>query len=239
MMKNIYGLIGEKLGHSFSPQIHGEILKKLGMEGEYKLFELREDVLESAVTEYKNRGIKGLNVTVPYKIKIMAYLDVISAEAEKIGAVNTISLIDGVIKGYNTDYNGFGMSLARNQVGVKDKSAVILGTGGVSKAVSQYFYDNGAKIIYIVSRNKQKAETAFKNNISNFKNNKLKFIEYEEFYSIEKKGIITNCTPCGMFPEVKCCPIKKEAFANFEAAVDLIYNPKETLFIKYANEYGI
>ena len=221
MKKNVYGLIGEKLGHSFSPQIHGEIFKKLGMEGEYKLFELKEEELKSAVLEYKEQGIKGLNVTVPYKIKIMAYLDVISAEAEKIGAVNTISLVNGVLTGYNTDYNGFGMSLERSCVEVKNKSAVILGTGGVSKAVVQYLVDNGAKSIMYVSRNSGNGAKG-----------------YDEIASL-KGDMIINCTPCGMYPKVDVSPVPCSILEGFDTAIDLIYNPEETIFLKQAKARGL
>ena len=230
MMKNVYGLIGEKLGHSFSPQIHGEIFKKLGIAGEYKLFELREEELEASVIEYKKQGIKGLNVTVPYKIKIMSYLDVISAEAEKIGAVNTISTANGVLTGYNTDYNGFGMSLARNRIEVKDKSAVILGTGGVSKAVVQYLSDNGARNITYVSRNPGDG--------ANGGRHLLKTIGYDELAGI-KGDIIINCTPCGMYPKVDSSPVTHDIFKGFDTAVDLIYNPEETMFLKQAKDNGL
>ncbi|HYF82603.1 MAG TPA: shikimate dehydrogenase [Clostridia bacterium] len=220
-MKNVYGLIGEKLGHSFSPQIHGEIFKKLGIKGEYKLFELKEEELKSAVLEHKNQGIKGLNVTVPYKIRIMACLDVISTEAEKIGAVNTISLNNGVLTGYNTDYNGFGMSLARSRVEINGKSAVILGTGGASKAVAHYLIDNGAKSITYVSRNPGAGAKS-----------------YDEAASL-KGDMIINCTPCGMYPRVDVSPIPYEIFKGFGTAVDLIYNPEETVFLKQAKENGL
>jgi len=220
-MKNVYGLIGERLGHSFSPHIHGEIFKKLGMEGEYRLFELKEEELKSAVSEYKVQCIKGLNVTVPYKIKIMACLDEVSAEAEKIGAVNTIALANGVLKGYNTDYNGFGMSLARSRVEVKGKSAVILGTGGASKAVVHYLTDNGAKSITYVSRSPSDGAKG-----------------YDEIASL-KGDMIINCTPCGMYPKVDVSPVPYGALEGFDTAVDLIYNPEETEFLKQAKEQGL
>lgn len=229
-MKNIYGLIGEKLEHSFSPQIHGEIFKKLGIEGEYKLFELKEEELKPAVLEYKEQGIKGLNVTVPYKIKIMPYLDMISAEAEKIGAVNTISLANGVLTGYNTDYNGFGMSLARSSIEVKNKRAVILGTGGASKAVVQYLIDNGARDITYVSRNPGDGA-----HVSEYS---LKTIGYDELESMEGDMII-NCTPCGMYPKVDTSPVPYGILKGFDTAVDLIYNPEETLFLRQARESGL
>jgi shikimate dehydrogenase len=220
-MKNVYGLIGKSLGHSFSPQIHVEIFKKLGIEGEYKLFELKEEELKSAIIEYKKQGIRGLNVTVPYKINIMAYLDSISVEAKKIGAVNTISFANGVLTGYNTDYTGFGMSLVKNHVEVKNKSVIILGTGGVSKAVKQYLIDNRAKSITFVSRKPCDGAKG-----------------YDETASL-KGDMIINCTPCGMYPKVDASPVPSDILKGFSTAVDLIYNPEETLFLKQAKENGL
>lgn len=220
-MKNVYGLIGERLGHSFSPQIHREIFRKLGTEGEYKLFELKEEELKSALLEYKAQGIKGLNVTVPYKIKIIACLDLISPEAEKIGAVNTISLNNGVLKGYNTDYQGFGMSLAKSRITVHDKSAVILGTGGVSKAVAQYLQDNGIKSITYISRRPGEGARG-----------------YDEITGI-KGDMIINCTPCGMYPRTEASPVPFDTLKGFDTAIDMIYNPEETVFIKQAKDNGL
>lgn len=228
--KNVYGLIGEKLGHSFSPHIHGEIFRTLGIEAEYKLFELKEEELKSAVFKYKEQGIKGLNVTIPYKIKIMAYLDVISPEAEKIGAVNTISFANGVLTGYNTDYTGFGMSLLRNHIEVKDKSAVILGTGGASKAVVQYLMDAGAKSITYVSRNPGNGTNRSKHSIRTVGYNEIEYL---------KGDIIINCTPCGMYPKADVSPVPFHILNEFGIAVDLIYNPEETMFLKQAKDSGL
>lgn len=220
-MTSKYGLIGERLGHSFSPQIHGKILERLGIKGEYMLFELAPEELCTALAKYKEQGLKGINVTVPYKIKIMSCLDALSEEAEKIGAINTISLEGGLLKGYNTDYYGFGMSLAQNRIEVAGKSVVILGTGGVSRAVSQYLRDNSADSITFISRNPGEGTRG-----------------YDEI-ALLKGDIIINCTPSGMYPNTNCTPVDKEVFNGFEAAIDLIYNPEETLFLKQASENGL
>ncbi|HWR60095.1 MAG TPA: shikimate dehydrogenase [Clostridia bacterium] len=220
-MSNIYGLIGGSLGHSFSPQIHGEIFRKLGIEGEYRLFELKEAELEQVLAGCKSQDVKGLNVTVPYKIKIMAYLERISEEAGRIGAVNTISLHDGILTGYNTDYHGFGRSLARSGIEIAGRSAVILGTGGVSKAVAQYLKDNGAGSIVYVSRKPGPGT-----------------IGYARLAGM-RGDMIINCTPCGMYPETEASPVAADMLEGFDTAVDLIYNPEETLFLRQAGEKGL
>lgn len=220
-MKKVYGLIGGSLGHSFSPQIHEEIFRKLEIEGEYKLFELKENELGQALQSFMSQGIIGVNVTVPYKISIMPYLDSISDEAARIGAVNTVAFGKGVMSGYNTDYHGFGMSLARNGITIAGRSAVILGTGGVSRSAGQYLKDNGAGSIVYVSRKPGAGE-----------------IGYEELYGA-KGDLIINCTPCGMYPYTDESPVSADILKGFHTAVDLIYNPEETLFIRQAGAFGL
>ena len=230
MLINIYGLLGKKLAHSVSPLIHKMIFEELKIEGDYRLFEVESQALKDKIYEFKSSNIKGLNVTIPYKIEIMEYLDEISEEANKISAVNTIAFEDGKLKGYNTDYYGFGMLIQKNKIEISDKNAVILGSGGASKSVYQYLLDNGINQITIVSRDKSKAQALFKN---------CNVISYQELEYIEFGDLIINCTPVGMYPDINSSPVEKAIVRRFSAAVDLIYNPKETVFLKYANEIGI
>lgn len=226
-MSNLYGLIGEKLDHSLSPEIHSLILEGMNQKGLYNLFEIKKGNLQTALYGLRALEAKGVNVTIPYKIEIMKYLDRISVEAEKIGAVNTIDFKNGILKGYNTDYTGFGATLKRAAIAVRNKRIVILGTGGVSKAVVQYLIDNKAKDIIYVSRNPEK------------KLNSINVISYEDIFKIADKDIIINCTPSGMLPNTEASPVSKDILLQFSVAVDLIYNPKETIFLKDAAELGI
>ncbi len=223
-----FGLLGEKLGHSFSPDIHSMIFEKCSLNGEYSLFELKKEEIPGLINDPKD--ILGLNVTVPYKTAVMEYLDEISPEAKAIGAVNTIIFKNGKSTGYNTDYHGFGMMLDKNGITVKDKTAFILGTGGSSKAVLQLLLDKGAEKVYLVTRDKSGKKDEF----SNFKN--FEVIEYGDVAGIEDKYLIVNCTPIGMYPKVDACPVTKDDLKGFSFAVDLIYNPKETVFLKCAKE---
>lgn len=229
-MSSFYGLIGEKLGHSLSPQINKLILEKTNSEGLYNLFEIKKEDLQKAVQGLKALGAKGVNVTIPYKIQIIQYLDNISKEAEKIGAVNTISFNNDVLTGYNTDYQGFGASLKNAQVNINNKKAVILGSGGAAKAVVQYLIDNGISDIIYISRNPKNAEE----NIKEFK-----IISYDDMDKLTNQDIIINCTPCGMYPKIEYCPINENILSKFSVAVDLIYNPSETLFLKQAGKLGL
>ena len=226
-MSNFYGLIGEKLGHSFSPVINGLILKKINAEGTYNLFEIKKGNLKEAIQSLKILGCSGVNVTIPYKIEVMNYLDEISEEAAKIGAVNTVAFCNGKLKGYNTDYFGFGLTLKKYKIDVKNKSAYILGTGGVSKAVSRYLMDNGIKSVTYVSR---EANGHSKDN--------TEIISYDELKRC-RGDIIINCTPCGMYPAVDNCPVDRSTLEKFDTAVDLIYNPEYTLFLKLGMELGL
>lgn len=230
-MKTLYGLLGEKLGHSISPAIHSLVFKELNIDAYYHLFEVNKEELKTAVYGLKTLGAGGVNVTIPYKVLVMDYLDSISREAKEIGSVNTIVFKDNKTIGYNTDYFGFGMMLKKNNIEVTNKKVVVLGSGGSSKAVSQYFLDNGAKSIQIVSRdvNKIKSMVYFK---------KFSLISYSELKSLKDADIIVNTTPCGMYPNVGSCAVEEDIISKFSAAVDLIYNPKETLFLKYAKKSG-
>lgn len=229
-MSCFYGLIGEKLSHSFSSKIHNAILKKLNFQGSYNLFEVKREDLKHAVHGLKALGAKGINVTIPYKIQIIQYLDRLSPESEKIGAVNTVDFNNGIITGYNTDYYGFGSALKKAEVCVKNKNAVILGTGGASKAIVQYLVDNEIKEITYVSRNPEKKAEDIKD---------FNVINYYDISKLKNTDIIINCTPCGMYPNMECSPVNNNILGKFSIAVDLIYNPEETLFLKQAKELGI
>lgn len=221
-----YGLLGEKLSHSLSPEIHSEILKLMNKAGGYKLFEVDRDRLNDFTEALKLLKIKGCNVTIPYKKDIMQYVDFLSDEANKIGAINTICLNEGKLYGYNTDYFGFEYMLKVSNIDVKDKLVVMLGNGGASRAVLHYLIDNNAKEVYIVSRNPKKDDFSLEN---------VKLISYEELRSL-KGDILINATPVGMYPNIEESPVTKEVINNFDTLVDLIYNPMETKFLSYGKE---
>ena len=222
----IYGLLGEKLSHSLSPKIHSELLKSMKKEGIYNLFEIDKNNLSDLAKKIKMLGVKGCNVTIPYKRDIIEYIDEISEEAENIGAINTIYFKDNKLYGYNTDYFGFGYMLKKANIDVEKKIAVILGNGGAARAVLHYLLDNNAKEVYIVSRSGKKENINFKN---------VNTITYEELESING-DILINSTPVGMYPNIKESPVKKDIINNFSHIVDLIYNPMETKLLNNARE---
>lgn len=218
-----YGLIGEKLPHSLSPKIHNTLFKELNIEGAYKLFEVEKEELGKTIDSLKLLKIKGVNVTIPYKQDVMKYLDFISDEAKKIGAVNTIYLNDGKLYGYNTDYFGFGTIIKNNNIEIKDKIAMVLGNGGAAKAVITYLLDEGIKKLYLVSRRKLEE--------SGYDDDRVQCKTYDEIGDI-KGEILINTTPLGMYPHMEESPVDESVISKFEALIDIIYNPKETKFLK-------
>lgn len=231
-MSELYGLLGEKLSHSISPQIHSIIFNKLNMKGYYHLFEVEGKDLKAVIEGFKIIKPIGINVTIPYKIKVMEFLDEVSKEAKAIGAINTIKFENGKTIGYNTDYFGIGMLFSKYDIKVENKKATIFGNGGVAVTMVQYLLNNGISEITIVTRNVLK----LKENISF---NSCRLISYDEAQKIKESDIVINCTPLGMYPNLNNSPIEKKDIGKFTSAVDMIYNPKETLFLKYAKEAGL
>ena len=224
-----YGILGEKLGHSLSPRIHKIIFQAIEVEGAYKLFEIPKGKLEEFIYALRLLKIKGASVTIPYKEEIMKYLDEISPEAQRIGAVNTIALENNKLYGYNTDYYGFEYMMKVHNVKIQDSIAVILGNGGATKAAMYYLLDNGAKNIYIVSRNPEKNK--------GINDEKVKLIGYKELKEV-KGDMIINTTPVGMFPNEDATPVDHDIINNFQTLVDIVYNPSMTKFLSKGKELG-
>ncbi len=212
-----YGLIGEKLGHSFSKEIH-EMLGKY----QYELKELGRDEIAKFMEE---KDFLAINVTIPYKETVIPYLDYIDDKALEINAINTIVNKNGKLYGYNTDYYGLRSLIERNKIDVKGKKVLILGTGGTSKTASIVLKDLGAKEILFASKSKKKY-----NNV----------ITYEEAITIHNDAnIILNATPCGMYPNNEDLIIDIKYFNNLEAVCDVIYNPLKTQIVLDAMDRGL
>lgn len=224
-MRKLYGLVGEKLSHSFSPQIHQFVFQQIGIDAGYFLFSLLREELGLALDGLKLLGAKGINVTIPFKTDIMPMLDWIEPEARFIGAVNTITFEGGKMSGYNTDYKGFGYSLTRHGIEVAGKTAVVLGTGGAAKTVACYLKDHGVSDLHLISR---KATPD---------GSQTPMWSYDEL-ARQSADILVNCTPVGMYPNVQDVILDRRVVAKFEAVVDLIYNPVETRLLADARSMG-
>ena len=234
MASKTYALIGEKLGHSMSPGIHFQMLDMIHVEGVYGLLEVARENVPKIVDSLKVLGIAGVNVTVPYKQMIMPYLDEIDADAQAIGAINTIAFKDGKAIGYNTDCYGFMTMLKVTGIEVKDKVCVVMGGGGAANAIITAFKNLGAKSIKVFARRDEQLAKV-----------KAQF-PFVEIYNLltEKdqcKGdVLANATSVGMYPNGDASILTKEEVAagGFEAVADAVYNPLETKLISYANELG-
>lgn len=219
-----FGLIGKKLGHSFSKKYFTEKFDKEGItDCEYQLFELA-DISEFPGLIKEQPSLCGLNATIPYKQEVMPYLDELSTAAQRIGAVNVIRFEnDGKLVGHNSDYIGFKISLEKFLNGAKPQKALILGTGGASKAVKAALEDLGITPQF-VSRTSGENQLAYKE-LS------------EEILSSHR--LIVNTTPLGMFPQVEEFPaIPYQFLTSSHFCYDLVYNPETTAFMKKSAEHG-
>lgn len=217
----LYGLLGQHLGHSFSQKYFTEKFKRENIvDCHYELYSLNGLSELNNLLE-KNKDLKGINVTIPFKEKIIPYLDEIDGNAREVGAVNTISIINGKLKGYNTDVFGFQQSI-KPFLESHHQRALILGTGGASKAV-RYVLEQIGIDYFLVSRHP--------------KNEKEIGYETLNKFAIESCPLIVNTTPLGMFPDVESFPpIPYEFLTNKNLLFDAVYNPTETIFLKKGKE---
>lgn len=217
----MYGIIGYPLTHSFSPAYFSDKFRSLGMDAQYLPFPLAS--IEDLPRLLLDRPtLKGLNVTIPYKESVIPFLDELDEVAGAIGAVNTITIKQGKLKGYNTDVPGFMHSL-QPLLQAQQQQALVLGTGGASKAV-QYALYKMAISYQVVSRSK-----------------KAGVWTYDELSPelVRDFTLIINTTPQGMWPHTTDCPdIPYEAIGSRHLLFDLIYNPSETLFLQKGDKQG-
>lgn len=209
-----YGLIGEKLGHSFSKIIHEKLADYT-----YELCPLAKDELDAFMTA---KQFKAINVTIPYKQDVIPYCDVLDDSAKRIGVVNTIVNRDGKLFGYNTDFAGFLYNLNAHGITLKDKKVMICGSGGTCKTVTAVSEYMGAKEILVVSRSKK--ENA---------------VTYEECIRHKDVDVVVNASPKGMYPNNGESPLDLSNFPNCKAVVDVIYNPLKTRLLQQAEQLGM
>lgn len=210
-----YGLIGEKLGHSYSKLIHEKLADYT-----YELTPLTKE-------EFKNfmeaRAFKAINVTIPYKKDVIPYLDEIDENAKNIGAVNTIVKINNKLYGHNTDFGGFLYTVLHNGIQIKGKKVIVLGNGGGAQAILAVLKHLQAKEILIVKRRSEEG-----------------VIDYEECAAKHRDAeIIVNTSPAGMYPKIEEKPIDIALYPYCEAVLDIIYNPLKTRLLLQAEELGI
>ena len=206
------GLIGEKLGHSFSPAIHGKLA-----DYEYRLYELSPEQLGPFL---EKKEFDGLNVTIPYKKTVIPYCDELTEAAKSIGSVNTIvKRADGTLLGHNTDYDGIMWLLKNAGAQVLGKKAVVLGTGGASLTVQAALRNLGAAQVVVISRSGED--------------------NYENIARHSDAKILINATPVGMYPKTGVSPVSLDTFTALEGVFDVVYNPAKTQLLLEAEKRGI
>ena len=207
-----YGLIGEKLGHSFSKPIHEKI-----SDYTYELKEISKENLDSFM---KEKTFSGINVTIPYKEDVITYLDEVDSAAKTIGAVNTIINRDGRLYGYNTDFFGMKLMIEKNGFDFSGRKVLILGSGGTAKTSRAVSEALGASDIITVSRSGD--------------------VNYENVTMLHSDAdFIINTTPCGMYPNNDTYAIDPALFPSLKGIIDAVYNPLKTTIIQKGEELGI
>ncbi len=210
----MFGLIGKKLSHSFSKEIH----EKLQPNHEYHLYELNE-----LAPFFQEKQFKGINVTIPYKQEVIQYLDEVDSHAKALGNVNTITNIDGYTKGYNTDYYGLEYMLKFYNINLEDKIVLILGNGSTSSTIKYLCSQKKAKRVYVAARNPKMGE-----------------YNLDSLNTFNNAQIIFNSTPKGMFPNnYEYFDVDFDFFDDVRAVVDVIYNPLRSDLLIQARKHGI
>lgn len=223
-----FGLLGKNISYTFSPILHNKIFELYNINAQYKIYDLQnENLIKEFLQNLKSENLLGINITTPYKTSVLKFVDILSPEVQSIGATNCIKFEKEKLVAYNTDYFGLIKTFEKMGLVLKNKKAVVLGTGGAAKACIRALLDSEA-IVYVVSRDITKAEKELEN---------VFFLSYDD---LEKTSgyLIVNATPVGTTPNINASPVKKNVIQNFDFILDLIYNPKETLFLKYAKDLG-
>ena len=222
---NVYALVGKNISYSFSKGYFTNKFKELGLDStEYVNFDIKEIKELPLKIKAHKKHLKGMNVTIPYKLDVFNYLDKIDKKAQKVGAVNTIKISKkGKLKGFNTDVYGFKKSL-KPLLKNHHKKALILGTGGASMAVAYVLKKLNIKYKFVSRDPKGKKQIAYQDLTKKI---------------IKSHHLIINCTPLGTHPNVSDCPDIPYQFISKEHLLfDLIYNPSETTFLRKGNEKG-
>ena len=223
-----YLVIGNPIEHSLSPKLHNYWIKKNNIEAVYDKKQINESDIEFVIDEIKNEKINGINVTVPFKKLVIPFMDELSSEANESQSVNTIYFQRGKVIGHNTDISGFELGIKYSKYDVKNKIVLILGAGGVVSSIIIALKKMGAAKIIISNRTKTKAEDLKKIF------NELEIIDWEKTPNFD---MIINATSIGLKNE-EGINLDYTSVGNNKFFYDLIYNPKETIFLKRAKLFG-
>lgn len=233
----LYGLIGFPVKHSLSPCMHNAAFAKLKIKAKYQLFELRPEELEGFFANLKKNNISGFNVTIPYKEKVLPFLDIKSPGLREIGAVNTVVIAKGgKLKGFNTDFAGFRRHL--KELKVTPKKVAIIGAGGAAKAICFALGKSKVEEICIYDIDAYKSLGLVGQFKDVFEQTKLSAVARIEELNLRDKDLLVNASPVGMRP-LDPCLIEDTLLHKDLFVYDLIYNPVETKLLAAAKKTGI
>ncbi|MBW5444969.1 shikimate dehydrogenase [Cohnella sp. CFH 77786] len=235
----MYGVIGDPIGHSKSPLMQNRAFRETGVNGTYAAFRVKPERLGEAVAGMRALGFRGLNVTIPHKVDVMAYLDAIDEGAMAIGAVNTIVNENGRLVGYNTDGIGYVRSLKEEaEPELAGKKIVVLGAGGAARGILWALNRERPASLLVANRTWDKAK-ALADHLGEGSGSIAKAIRWEELReACLEADVVVNTTSVGMAPNVSETPVDPAWLKPGAVASDLIYNPLTTAFLQQAQERG-
>jgi shikimate dehydrogenase len=236
VMRKIFGVIGDPIAHSKSPEMHNDLFKHYNVDALMYPFHIKPDQLKDSINGFKAIGISGFNVTIPHKTTIMPFLDDIDPLANAIGAVNTVVNDNGRLIGYNTDGSGFLEGISKELKDLREKTTLIIGAGGAARAIYYSMAHKGIEKIDIANRTYETAETLFKNCPYNVKTDILNYGTAEK--QLSKYDLIIQTTSIGMHPNIDHSPISLNGISTGTFVSDIIYTPLETTFLRNAKENG-
>jgi shikimate dehydrogenase len=237
----ICGLIGDPVEHSLSPAMHNAAFKKTGLNFVYLPFKVTAKNLPGAITGLRSLNFRGLNVTIPHKVAVIPLLDELDPAAKQIGAINTIVNDNGHLKGYNTDAAGFLKSLSVKDINPTGKRVVILGAGGVSRAITFSLVEQGAEITILNRSQKPEWVEKLAINTPLSSTNRVQVMELNDANlqsALKHTDILINATSVGMNPDVGKSLVPQELFRPEMVVFDVIYNPEKTRLLADADKAG-
>jgi shikimate dehydrogenase len=233
----LYGVIGDPIRHSKSPIMLNRAFREKGINGAYAAFHVTPGQLEQAIAGVRGLGFKGLNVTIPHKIEVMAYLDEISEGARAAGAVNTIVNENGKLIGYNTDGIGYVRSLKEEaESDLSGKTIVVLGAGGAARGILWALAQEKPAAVLLANRTESKSAELAASFSSDYRISSIPWSDLREACSTA--DVVINTTSVGMAPNVDALPIDASWLKPRSVASDLIYNPLKTAFLQQAEQLG-
>ncbi|MDE6912261.1 MAG: shikimate dehydrogenase [Lachnospiraceae bacterium] len=237
------GIIGNPVEHTMSPVIHNTLSQIMGINMAYVPFHVKDGQLEAAVKGAYGLNILGMNVTVPYKSDVVAQLAEIDPLAEKIGAVNTLVRTEGGYKGYNTDMTGLLRAMKSDGINIEGEEVIILGAGGVGRAVAFLCAANGADKVYLLNRSVEKADSVAAEVNKALATEHVEPMALSDYQKLlrgaENRYVVIQCTSVGLSPNVNDVVIADGDFYHYiRFGYDLIYSPRETQFMKYVTDNG-